>query len=139
MEELAAKLQGKKPEAPAAVADPSAEAAAGGAPAAAGGRETEAAAVNAAVNDRAVPEDAKKASERAPLKSNPSTYLGAISAANRNVRLMADDLPWKKSVQLFEAEQGRKPRDTKEFLDRVRSEGTKLPDITLKELLLVFK
>lgn len=124
MEELAAKLQGKKPAAAAPASAPAAEAEANNNAAAPTGRETAATAPAGTV-----PDDAKKASERAPLKSNPSTYLGAISSANRNIRTMLDDVSWKKSVELFEAEHGRKPRDTKEFLERVRGEGTPLPQI----------
>jgi hypothetical protein len=77
----------------------------------------------------AVPPGSRPASERPALRSDPNTYLGAIAAANRNIRTRLDDLPWKKSVELYQAEKGYKPRNTKDFLERVRSEGTPLPEI----------
>jgi hypothetical protein len=71
--------------------------------------------------------DARPASERPQVQSRG--YFGAISSANRNIRQRMDDVAWQKSVQLFEAEMGRKPRNTEEFLERVRREGTPLPEI----------
>lgn len=73
------------------------------------------------------PPGSKRAGERPPVRSGG--YVGAIARANRNIRTRLDDLPWKKSVQLFEAEMGHKPRDTKEFLERINRERTPLPDI----------
>jgi len=93
------------------------------------GAAGDAAAAAARADESALPPGSKPASERPPLKSNPRTYWGAIASANRNIRTRLDDLPWKKSVQLFQAEKGYKPRDTKEFLERVRGEGTPLPEI----------
>jgi hypothetical protein len=77
----------------------------------------------------AEPAIAQKASERPPQRSSSGTYAGAVFGASRSIRIAADDLAWKKSVQLFEAEHGRKPKDTKEFMERIKSEGTPLPDI----------
>jgi hypothetical protein len=74
------------------------------------------------------PAIAQKASDRPPLQTQGG-YAGAVFGANRTIRIMADDLAWKKSVQLFEAEHGRKPKDTQEFMERIRSEGTPLPSI----------
>jgi hypothetical protein len=76
------------------------------------------------------PPDAKKASDKGPVHTQGG-YAGAIVAANRNIRERLSDVAWKKSVELFAAEKGYKPRDTKEFLERVRSEGTPLPEIPM--------
>jgi hypothetical protein len=56
-------------------------------------------------------------------------YYGAIAAANRSVRDRLDDIAWKKSVQLYQATNGRLPKNTEEFLNLVQSEGTPLPPI----------
>jgi hypothetical protein len=82
-----------------------------------------------AQSGNAEPAIAQKASERPPQRSSSGTYAGAVFGASRSIRIAADDLAWKKSVQLFEAEHGRKPKDTKEFMERIKSEGTRLPDI----------
>jgi hypothetical protein len=74
------------------------------------------------------PAIAQKAGDPPPVRTQGG-YFGAISGANRNIRLMVNDLPWKESVKLFEAEHGHKPRDTKEFMERIRREGTPLPDV----------
>jgi hypothetical protein len=73
------------------------------------------------------PADAQVAGERPAVRS--TGYVGAIASANRNVRQRLDSVAWQKSVQLFEAEKGYKPRTTEEFLERVRSEGTPIPEI----------
>jgi hypothetical protein len=126
MEDLAAKLQGKPPEAAAA---PAAAPAPGADAVASDKSATPPTGDERAASTSVVPPDAKVASDRGPVKSRPGTYFGAISAANRNIRTRLDDLPWKESVKLFEAEKGYKPRNTQEFLERVRGEGTPLPDI----------
>lgn len=125
MEQLAAKLPGKT-DTPAATA--AADASTAGQVAndesmSAAGRGA------AAADPSVVPPDAKKASDRGPVASRSGTYLGAISAANRNIRNRLDDLPWKDSVRLFQAEMGYKPKDTKEFMERINRDGVQLPDI----------
>jgi hypothetical protein len=121
IEELAAKMQGKKPEAaptasaPQTAANP-AENTDSRAPVAAAPTKT------GEVNYTTT------ASDRGPAATQGG-YGGAIIAANRTMRTALDDIAWKKSVQLFEAEHGRKPRDTKEFLERVKGEGTPLPGV----------
>jgi hypothetical protein len=121
MEELTAKLQGKPATATAAPA-PDATAAAS--------NQT---ASDADSEPARVPNGdgpiAKQASDRGPLQSRPGTYGHALASSNRNMRTMLDDVSWKKSVQLFEAEKGYKPRTTQEFMERVQSEGTPLPHI----------
>jgi hypothetical protein len=116
MEELTAKLQSKQAAAtstPATATNPSAGDA-GGEPA------------RVSNGDGPI---AKEASDRGPLQSRPGTYAHALASSNRNMRTMLDDVAWQKSVQLFEAEKGYKPRTTQEFMERVRSEGTPLPII----------
>jgi hypothetical protein len=114
VEQIASRQKETSNEATPAAASPSEQAAArGNAPAATGSSE---------------PAIAQKASDRPPLQTQGG-YAGAVFGANRTIRIMADDLAWKKSVQLFEAEHGRKPKDTQEFMDRIRSEGTPLPSI----------
>jgi hypothetical protein len=63
------------------------------------------------------------------LQSNPNTYWGAIASANRSVRQRVTDFSWQTSMKLFKAENERLPRDTKEFMERIRGEGTPLPDL----------
>jgi hypothetical protein len=108
VEQLTAEMQKSKKEA---------------APAAAAETETDDVAAS-----RAEPAIAQKASDRPQLQTQGG-YAGAVFGASRSIRITADDLAWKKSVQLFEAEHGRKPKDTEEFMERIKREGTPLPDI----------
>jgi hypothetical protein len=124
MEQLAAKLQGKT--------DSPAPVDAAPAPSrdeVAANETTDAAGQGAAAGPNAVPAGAKQASDRGPVRSRSGTYFGAISSANRNIRNRLDDLPWKDSVRLFQAEMGYKPRNTKEFMERIERDGVRLPDI----------
>lgn len=75
-----------------------------------------------------VPPDAKRASDKGPPRTQGG-YMGAVIGANRNIREALSDVSWQKSVQLYEASNGYKPRNTQEFLELVRGEGTPLPEI----------
>jgi hypothetical protein len=46
-------------------------------------------------------------------------YFGAIAGARRHVMNVADSIAWIQGVRSFKAEQGRKPKDTAEFMKRV--------------------
>jgi hypothetical protein len=126
MEELTKQLQKQsgaaapKPATPMTPATPAAPA-----NAVAEGR-TEQGAIETATVD--VPADAKKASDKGPQRTQGG-YMGAVIGANRNIREALSDVSWQKSVQLYEASNGHKPRNTQEFLELVRGEGTPLPEI----------
>jgi hypothetical protein len=46
-------------------------------------------------------------------------YFGAIAGARRHVMNVVDSIAWIQGVRSFKAEQGRKPKDTAEFMKRV--------------------
>ena len=128
VEDLAKQLQGKSPSAAAAKSSSPAPAASTPAEQPAASREGEAERDPRQAASTEVPSDAKRASDKGPQRTQGG-YMGAVIGANRNIREVLSDVSWQKSVQLYEASNGRKPRNTEEFLSLVRGEGTPLPEI----------
>ncbi len=126
MQELSAKIEGKPAAAEAASAT-TASPASSETPAPAGAATTEPA-TQVAADANTIPADAKRASDQG-VQHTQGGYMGAVIGANRSIRQRVADLSWQKSVQLYEATNGHKPRNTQEFVEHMRGERTPLPEL----------
>lgn len=101
-------------------------------------QQADAAAAKAAADKKAADDAAAKAppaeQERKAVGSRPTIegggYLRAIAGAHRHVMNVVDNLAWIQGVRNFKGTYGRKPKDTKEFMNVcVKENDLSLPKI----------